>query len=145
MGFDAEIYRKLDHSSGPRHMKDSFYSTKKAGIVLQLTGACYTIWYRCFTWKLFHLISVGSMICFMQPVYNRSFTITTKKGLQNRLRCFNCGVPRGLVLPLNFLTSIYDLPVTVLASIISPPWTWKKRGNVRRDSEPGRDCLFLIL
>ena len=96
-------------------IEDSFQRGEKAGIILDLTAAYDTVWFRRLHLKLLQTIPDRHMVGFiMELLTNRSFTLHTSDGQHSRLRRLNNSVPQGSVLAL-MLFNIYfhDLPDTL--------------------------------
>ena len=83
-------------------LENRFLAKKKAGVMfINLTGAYDTVWHCSFTCKLLRLLPDRQMISkIMELVRNRSFTLTTGTGKQNRLRRLTNAVSQGAVLAL---------------------------------------------
>ena len=79
---------------------------------VDVTAAYDTVWHRGFACKLLRLLPDKHMVrMVMEPVWNRSFTLTTGDSKQSRSRYLRNGLPRESVLvPLLFNIYTYDLP-----------------------------------
>ena len=96
-----------------QNINDSFEAKKKTGaIFINLTAAYDTVWHRGLTCKLLRLFPDKHIIRMtMEPIRNRSFTLTTGDSKQSRLRRLKNGVPQRTVLtPLLFNIYTYDFP-----------------------------------
>ena len=78
---------------------------------VDLTAAYDTVWHRGFTCKLLILLPDKHMVrMIMEPVWNRSVTLTTGGSKPTKLQRLKNGVPQGSVLAhLLFNIYIYDL------------------------------------
>ena len=76
-------------------IEDSFEAKKKVGAVLvNLTDAYDTVWHRVLTSKLLRLLPDNHMVrMIMEPVQNRSITLTTCDSKQSKLRRLRDGLP----------------------------------------------------
>ena len=83
-----------------KEIEDSFSAKKKAGAVfVDLTAFYDTVWRRGLTCKLLRTLPDRHIVSFIiKLVRNRSFTLTTGKGAQSRLRRLKNGVPQRSVL-----------------------------------------------
>ena len=82
---------------------------------VDLTASYDTVWHHSLTCKLLQLLPDRHMVCMIVDMVSTcSFTLTTRNGKQNRLRCFKNGVPKESILaPLPFNIYISDVPTTV--------------------------------
>ena len=70
-----------------RNVEYSFEAKKAGAVFVDLTAAYDTVWQRGFTCKLLRLLPKKHMIrMIMEPVRNKSFTLTTGDSKQSRLR-----------------------------------------------------------
>ena len=100
-----------------QNIEDSFEAKKKVGAVfVNLTAAYDTVWHRGLTCKLLRLLPDKHMVLMiMEPVWNRSFTLTIGDSRQSRLRRLQNGLPQGLVLaPILF--NIYTCDMSSMTS-----------------------------
>ena len=96
-----------------QNSEDYFNAKRKAGTeFVNLTAAYYTVWHRGLICTLLKLLPDNYMIrMIMEFIRNKSITLITGSGKQNRLQRLRNGVPIGIGFgPLLYNIYTYDLP-----------------------------------